>query len=258
MTVAWLAGAGLVLLIGLWAVQVRTRDAATADVGWTVLVGAGGIAAAALVRDADPVARWIVAALVALWALRLAAHLIRDRVLRPGRGEDGRYRALRERWGEKAPRYFLLLYLLQAPMAALFLVPLVAAMRHGAADGWAAAGVVVWALALAGESIADAQLARFRADPRNRGRVCDAGLWKTSRHPNYFFEWLHWFAYVLIGHGAALTWLGPALMLLFLFRLTGIPHTERQSLRTRGDAYREYQRKTSLFIPWPPRREPRR
>jgi steroid 5-alpha reductase family enzyme len=80
-------------------------------------------------------------------------------------------------------------------------------------------------------------------------------LWRYSRHPTYFFEWLQWWAYVLIGHIAPLTLLGPAVMLVFLFRLTGIPHTERQALRTRGDKYRAYQRTTSAFFPWPPRRE---
>jgi len=79
------------------------------------------------------------------------------------------------------------------------------------------------------------------------------GLWRLSRHPNYFFEWLHWWAYVLIGHAHPLTFLGPAAMLLFLFRITGIPYTERQALRSRGDAYRAYQRTTNAFFPWPPR-----
>jgi steroid 5-alpha reductase family enzyme len=82
--------------------------------------------------------------------------------------------------------------------------------------------------------------------------VCRAGLWRYSRHPNYFFEWVHWWAYVLIGHAAPLTLLGPAAMLLFLFRVTGIPYTERQALKSRGEQYREYQRTTSRFVPWPP------
>ena len=238
-------------LVGLWAYQRRTQDAATADVGWTVLVAAGAIVAA-LIADGDGWRRALVGAMAATSSIRLGAHLLRDRVL-SGRGEDGRYRALREKWGANAQRNFLVLYLAQGLVAFLFVIPLAAAMRGGAPDLWAAAGVLVWAVALAGESTADRQLAAFRADPANAGAVCRTGLWSWSRHPNYFFEWLQWWAYVLIGHGAPLTWMGPVLMFLFLRFMTGIPYTEKQALRTRGDAYREYQRTTSAFIPLPPR-----
>jgi steroid 5-alpha reductase family enzyme len=247
-----LGATGLALLVGLWAVQLRTRDAATADLGWTILVGIGALATGVL-TDGNPARRALVAGLAAVWALRLGIYLVRDRVL-SGRGEDGRYRALRDRWGPAAPRNFLLLYLGQAVVAALFILPLWAAMRGGPLDGWAAAGVVVWCVGVAGEWLADRQLARFRADATNRGAVCRAGLWRYSRHPNYFFEWVHWWAYVLIGHAAPLTLLGPAVMLVFLFRITGIPYTERQALRSRGEAYLAYQRATSVFVPWPPRR----
>ena len=117
-------------------------------------------------------------------------------------------------------------------------------------------GVAIWAIGVAGEAVADAQLARFRADPGHRGRTCRAGLWRYSRHPNYFFEWLTWWAYVAIAWGAPHGWValfGPAVMLLFLFKVTGIPYTEAQALRSRGDDYRAYQRTTSAFVPWFPR-----
>lgn len=251
---AWLlfGGAAVALLLLLWAVQLRTRDAATVDVGWTVLVAAGA-AMAALTSGGDPARRALVAVLSVAWAARLGFYLLRDRVF-SGRGEDGRYLALREAWGAAAPRNFLFLYMAQALVAALFILPISAAMRGGPPDGWAVAGVAVWLVAVIGESVADAQLARFRADPAARGQVCRVGLWGWSRHPNYFFEWIHWFAYVLIGHAAPLTLLGPVVMFLFLFRITGIPHTERQAEKSRGEAYRAYQRTTSPFIPWPPRR----
>jgi steroid 5-alpha reductase family enzyme len=105
-----------------------------------------------------------------------------------------------------------------------------------------------------GETSADRQLSRFRANPANRGRTCREGLWRYSRHPNYFFEWTHWFSYLVIGHGIWPTWIGPAAMLLFLFRLTGIPFTEQQAIKSRGDDYRAYQRETSVFFPWFPKR----
>lgn len=245
------AASGLLLQLALWFVQLRTRNAATADVGWTVLVAAGALGAAAVV-EGDATRRVLVASLAAIWALRLAAYLVRDRVL-SGVPEDGRYRALREQWQAAADHNFLVVYLMQVPVAAVFVAAIAAAMRGGPPDLWTVTGVAVWMAAAAGEWIADRQLERFRANPRNRGAVCRAGLWRFSRHPNYFFEWLHWWAYVLIGHAHPLTFLGPAAMLLFLFRITGIPYTERQALRSRGDAYRAYQRTTSAFIPWPPR-----
>lgn len=249
--VAVFAAVGLVLQLALWEIQRRTRNAATADLGWTILV-AGGSVGAALVEEGALARRILVAGLVGIWALRLGAHLVRDRV-RSRAPEDGRYRALRDQWGSAAERNFLWLYLLQIPVAALFVIPIGAAMRGGVLDGWAVAGVTLWFTAVVGEWVADRQLASFRAAPRNRGDICRIGLWRYSRHPNYFFEWLHWWAYVLIGHAQPLTFLGPAAMLVFLFRITGIPYTERQALRSRGDTYRAYQRTTSVFVPWPPR-----
>jgi steroid 5-alpha reductase family enzyme len=173
--------------------------------------------------------------------------------------EDGRYRQLRERWAPHASRRFFWFFQLQAGLNLLLAGPLLVACANPAPAvhplEWA--GLVLWAVALAGESAADRQLAAFRHEPSNRGRTCRGGLWRYSRHPNYFFEWLHWWAYVLIGQAAPLTFLGPVVMLAFLFRVTGIPYTERQALMTRGEAYREYQRTTSAFVPWPPRRPER-
>jgi steroid 5-alpha reductase family enzyme len=110
---------------------------------------------------------------------------------------------------------------------------------------------------VAGEYLADHQLARFRADPANGGRTCRSGLWRYSRHPNYFFEWLHWFTYVALAAGSRLAWValsGPLVMYVFLRWVSGIPFTEAQALRTRGEDYRDYQRRTSMLFPWPPRR----
>lgn len=255
-TVLLCGAAGVVVMLILWLRQLRTSNATSVDLAWSLLMAGFALVYGAL-ADGDPARRALVSALGAAWALRLGLHLLVDRVL-PGHPEDGRYRALREHWGPAAPRGFLMLYLAQAVVALLFSLPLLAAAQGGPLDGWAAAGVAVWALSVAGETLADRQLAAFRRDPASRGQVCRVGLWRWSRHPNYFSEWLHWFAYVLIGHGAALTWIGPPLMLLFLFRVSGIPWTEAQALRSRGEPYRRYQRTTSVFVPWPPRAEPAR
>lgn len=239
---------------GLWLRQRATRDATSVDVAWTLSIGAlAAVYALARPGTADR------AALVALpalgWSVRLAAHLYRDRV-RGGRGEDARYRALREAWGPRAQSRFFRMYQIQAAAAVLFSLPLLGAMRGGALGVGAWLGLAVWAIAMVGESLADAQLARFRARPDAAGEVCREGLWRYSRHPNYFFEWLHWWAYVLIGGGAPLTWIGPAGMLYVLLRATGIPWAESQALRSRGERYREYMRTTSAFVPLPPRRPP--
>jgi steroid 5-alpha reductase family enzyme len=170
--------------------------------------------------------------------------------------EDGRYRAIREHFGPKVNLFLFFFYQGQAAVAILFSLPMLTAMTRGSIDFWAGLGVAIWTIAVIGETVADRQLARFRSEPSNRGKVCQTGLWRYSRHPNYFFEWVHWWSYVLIGHGALLTWIGPVGMLLFLFRLTGIPYTENQAIKSRGDLYREYQRTTSVFFPWPPKRAP--
>jgi steroid 5-alpha reductase family enzyme len=244
--VGW--GIVAIAMLTLWIRQLRTRNATSVDVAWSA-----GLGFLALFYPwyavGDPVRLMVVALLAAVWAARLAVHLLRDRVL--GRTEeDGRYKYLRAHWGKHANVGYFFFYQAQAVFALIFSIPIFAAMQGGPLGPMAWAGVAVWLLAVAGETIADQQLARFRANPANRGRVCEEGLWRHSRHPNYFFEWLHWWAHVLIGGGATLTWIGPVAMLLFLFRLTGIPHTEAQSLRSRGEAYRAYQRSTSIFIPW--------
>lgn len=238
------------LMVLLWLRQLQTKNATSVDAAWSGGMGVLAIGYA-LLSDGAPARRLLVGTLALVWACRLAWHLIADRVI--GRPEDGRYRAMREHWGARAPLFFFFFYQGQAVVATLFSIPILAAMRGAGLDSWSLAGVAVWLVAVLGEATADRQLARFRADPAHKGKTCREGLWRYSRHPNYFFEWTHWFSYVLIAHGAWLTWLGPVLMLLFLFRLTGIPFTEQQALRSRGDDYRAYQRDTSVFFPWFPK-----
>lgn len=246
--------------LALWWEQRRSGDASLVDVGWSAaLVVLAGLYAVA--GDGLTERRLLVGAMAAIWGGRLAWHLARRIVASRAAGaraEDGRYQALRARWGPRAQRNFLVFFQVQASWSVLFSLPILVAM--GAARpalGWLdAVGVAIWAIGVVGEGVADAQLARFRARAGSRGRTCREGLWRYSRHPNYFFEWLTWWSYVVIAWGAPLGWLawaGPALMLLFLFKVTGIPSTEAQALRSRGDDYRAYQRTTSAFVPWFPR-----
>ncbi|MGC4001751.1 MAG: DUF1295 domain-containing protein [Pirellulales bacterium] len=196
----------------------------------------------------------------ALWSFRLASYVLFDRVLGHDE-EDGRYKELRRSWGGRAQAFFLWFFLAQAGLILVFALSpwlgLTARREDSAAlNTFDWLGLAIIAVAIVGESIADRQLARFRRRPENKGRVCRAGLWAYSRHPNYFFEWLHWWAYVVFAAGStywAWTLLAPALMLFFLLRVTGIPATEAQSLRSRGDEYRKYQREVSALIPWPPK-----
>ncbi len=118
-------------------------------------------------------------------------------------------------------------------------------------------GALILLAGIAGEALADAQLKKFRNDPANKGRVCDVGLWRWSRHPNYFFEWLGWLAYPVIAISPHYAWgwvalLAPAFMYWILVHVTGIPPLEAQMLRSRGERYRDYQARTSAFFPLPP------
>jgi steroid 5-alpha reductase family enzyme len=198
--------------------------------------------------------RVLIGAMGGIWAVRLFWHLLSDRVLR-AREEDGRYKMLREKWGNRAPLNFFIFYQVQALFVIAFALPffLASANPHPALTLWDFAGVGLWVAAVVGEGIADRQLARFRANPANRGKTCREGLWRFSRHPNYFFEWVHWWAYVLISATSPLWWaslFAPLFMLFLLFYVTGIPYTEKRALESRGDDYRDYQRTTSGFIPW--------
>jgi steroid 5-alpha reductase family enzyme len=251
--VTW--GIATLLMMGLFALQRVRRDAGIADVGWATGLGLAAILFAAL-GGGDPARRALLACLAAGWGFRLAWHILRDRVLHGE--EDGRYRRMREFWGERAQRNFFLFFQAQALFIVFFALPLLAVAFNSrlGLHLWDWLGVGIWLVAVVGETVADRQLARFRGDPANRGKTCRAGLWRLSRHPNYFFEWLHWWAYVPLGIGSPWGWvtlLGPALMLVFLLWITGIPHTEQQALISRGEDYRDYQRTTSVLIPWFPK-----
>ena len=249
----WLLAAAVMLCGWLW--QRRHHDAGIADVLWSALLAAAAWLLAANGTGASA-PRILLAVLGGGWAVRLVMHLaLRVRRER----EDGRYQALRARWGGDERRW-LLFFQLQALSVPLFALPFVpvAANAHPAAGGLLA-GALIWLVGVLGESLADRQLARFRAAPGHRGRTCRSGLWRYSRHPNYFFEWLHWFAYVAWSAGsplAPLAWLGPLVMFVFLRFVSGVPWAEQQALRARGEDYRDYQRSTPIFFPWFPHRPP--
>jgi len=248
----WTGTAIAMALLWLW--QRRSGNAAIVDVAWSFATALVGVVFALALGEGTR--RWIIAGLSGLWGLRLGVHLWQR--VAGDRHEDVRYRRMREQWGPRFQAYMFGFYQLQALWAVLFALPMAWAAWNRSPLGWPdAAGLSIWAIGITGEAVADRQLRIFRASAASSGRVCDQGLWRYSRHPNYFFEWIHWFAYVCFaagGDGRWLALLGPAVMLWFLLKVTGIPLLEQRLLESRGEAYRQYQRATSAFIPWPPRR----
>lgn len=240
-------------MLAAWGIQQQTRNAGIVDVFWAFGMALAG-AYYAYVGTAPGWMRVALALLTIGWFTRLGLHLM-GRMISESR-EDGRYKAMREWLGSNSGIGFFVFFQLQAGFIALLSLPFLAlADTPDPEPVMVATGLAIAMFAFVGETSADRQLRDFRSDPDNTGRTCRQGWWRYSRHPNYFFEWLHWFAYPIMGFGGPyqyLLWLVPAVMLLFLVFFTGIPFTEQQALRSRGDDYRAYQRQTSVFFPWPP------
>jgi steroid 5-alpha reductase family enzyme len=255
---AAIAVALAILMAGAWLVQQRTGNSGWVDTIWTFSVGFVGVSGALWpVAGASPNARqWLVAGLVAIWSLRLGVHIA---VRTAGITDDPRYAAFASEWGADSPRR-MFVFLQNQGLGSIPLVfaIFVAARFPGDALGLQDyLGALILLAGIAGEALADAQLKSFRANPANKGQVCDIGLWRWSRHPNYFFEWFGWLAYPVIALSPNYAWglatlLAPVFMCWILVYVTGIPPLEAQMLRSRGDRYRDYQSRTSRFFPLPP------
>ena len=254
-----LFGAAIVggMMLALWIVHLIIRNAAIVDVGW-----AAGLAVLSIFYAAAGsgygARKWAIASMAGFWGLRLAAYLLFARVI--GQAEEGRYLQLRKEWKTYLPLRFLFFFEFQALLDVLLSLPFLLACVNVSTPlrTIEKIGAGIWLVAIIGEAIADHQLNRFKRDPANKGRTFRGGLWKYSRHPNYFFEWLIWVGYAVFALGSPWGWLGlisPALILYFLLGITGIAATEEQALRTRGNEYRNYQRTTSSFVPWFPKKE---
>jgi steroid 5-alpha reductase family enzyme len=235
-----------------WVVSVARRNVTIVDTLWSLLfvLAATTYAWAA----APPTSRaWLVLALVGAWGLRLAAYLAWRNW---DHEEDHRYRAIRLR---NEPNFWLkslwLIFGFQALLAWLISLPLAGAISGDAPLGpLDVLGVALWAVGLFFEAVGDWQLARFKADPQNAGRVMDRGLWRYTRHPNYFGDFCVWWGLYLVAASAGAWWsiVGPLVMSFLLLRFSGVTLLE-SDIGARRPAYAEYVRRTNTFFPGPPR-----
>jgi len=246
---------GWIVLAALatWGVSVLRRDVSIVDSLWAVMIA---LAAWVYAMSADLLGPRVglVLLLASLWALRLSGHITWRNW---GHGEDRRYQAIRAR---NQPHFvwksLYLVFGLQAVLAWVVAWPLMASLAGDAPLGWLdGLGAGLWLFGIGYEAVADRQLARFKADPANAGRVMDFGLWRTSRHPNYFGEACVWWGagLVAVAAGSAWTLISPLLMTVLLLKVSGVALLE-QDIGERRPAYRDYIARTSAFVPWPPRR----
>ena len=247
--------AACVLFAGLYALARRIDNYGIVDIAWSYAFGALATFYA-LAGQGWTVRRALIAAMVVVWSARLGTHLA-VRVIGHHPVEDSRYGQLRRDWAGNFHGKMFGFFQLQAVSVIALGVAFLFAAQNSAPGlhAFEIAGASLWLLAICGEALADAQLAAFKRDPANKGKVCAVGLWRLSRHPNYFFEWLIWVGYFVFALASPLGWLavvGPAGILFLLLRVTGIPMAEAQSLRSKGDAYRRYQQTTSAFVLWFP------
>ncbi|MGH8482711.1 MAG: DUF1295 domain-containing protein [Nevskiaceae bacterium] len=239
---------------GAWALQLRTRNAGLVDPIWAFTLGLIALAYAAL-GSAPAETRWALGLMGGAWGLRLGAHLWARNA---GKPEDFRYAQFREQWGAAADRNLFWFFQFQNVFTLLLSASAFLTVAYRDGNPPAAAfvlAIAVWIVAVAGEGLADRQMEAFRRDPMNQGRVCREGLWKYSRHPNYFFECVHWLAYVPLAWDMSWGWVtlaAPLVMASLLMKLSGVPLLEEQMLKRKPE-YADYVRTTSVLVPWPPR-----
>ena len=246
---------GAVLTMGtlLWLLSLRLRDASIVDIFWGPFFLLQAAIYAALRPDGFDGRQLLVLALVAAWSIRLATHIASRHA---GKGEDERYARWRTQHGAAWPlRSLFQVFVLQAILAWVIGIPLLVAMSSFDGWGWLdGAGAALWLIGFFFEAVGDYQLTAFIRDPANRGRTMRQGLWRYSRHPNYFGDAAQWWGLWLIATSAGGWWtaFAPLIMTVLLVRVSGVGLLER-TIADRREGYAEYMRTTSAFIPLPPK-----
>lgn len=243
-----------VLMFITWAVSYRINNYSLVDATWAL----GFTPLALLIAFLQPhllLKQYILVTFYCFWSFRLGVYLLK-RISSHITVEEVRYQHLRKSFEPYVASKFLIFFLFQSFIQVGLTLPLflyAQPTQDSAPRVTEVLGFILFPLALSLESLADHQLSAFRADPKNKGKVCEVGLWNYSRHPNYFFEFLIWCSFACVALTSPQGYLAlsaPLLMIIFLIKVTGIPLTEELSLKSRGEAYRRYQQTTSAFIPW--------
>lgn len=241
------------IMFCVWLVAKKIGNAGVVDVFWALNFPVLAVIIFFL-ADGLELRKLMICGMVILAGLRLGIHLW-HRVIGHLDEEEGRYKQLRKEWAPDEDRNFFWFFQFQAISNIVLAAPffLISLNPHPAIHFLEYVAVAIWLVAIVGEGIADWQLSLFKKGPNNKGKVCDRGLWNYSRHPNYFFQCLMWVAYFIFAVTAPWGWLGiisPIIIIYLILNVTGIPATEEQAVRSKGELYREYQRTTSVLIPW--------
>lgn len=246
------AACSLVMII-VWIWAYRIQNAGVVDIFWafnfTVIA-----AVVYFMADGFEMRKMMVCGLAALWSLRLGIYLL-IRVGSHLETEEGRYKQLRKEWGPNPDRTFFIFFQAQAMSNIFLAIPffIIALNKSESMTMLEYVGAGMWFLCIIGEGVSDRQLKNFRNNPANKGKVCEDGLWNYSRHPNYFFQFMIWVSVFIFALSSPYGWISvvcPLTIFYLIWKVTGIPMTEEQSLRSKGDLFREYQRTTSVFVPW--------
>ena len=241
----------IMMLVWLWA--YRIENAGVVDIFWafnfTIISAIVWVLANGFEERKN-----IVCLLAALWSLRLGIYLL-IRVSSHLKEEEGRYKQLRKEWTPNPDLKFFIFFQMQA-LSNIFLATPFFILAMNTAPELSILekmGAGMWFISIIGEGISDWQLKKFKGNPENKGKVCQYGLWNYSRHPNYFFQLMIWISVFTFSLTTPYGWISiicPLTIGYLIFKVTGIPMTEEQSIRSKGDLYKEYQRTTSVFVPW--------
>jgi steroid 5-alpha reductase family enzyme len=246
----------MLVMIGCWFIYRFQRNGGVVDIGWGLSFLLTSWAYMFL-GHGDFLKKLILTAMVTVWAGRLVYHLYHRYA--NAKSEEPRYKDLRDKWGGDPNQIlFLMLFVFQGFLVVILSLPffIVALNATNTWSWWEFSGIVVWAIGVYGETVADRQLTRFLSNPENQKKVCNIGLWRFSRHPNYFFEiivWIGFYLFALQTPGGSLAIISPILMAYLIIYVSGIPMAEAQSLKSKGELYHDYQEKTSVIIPWFPK-----